>query len=72
LMMRGVRMVFGMEPGDRLDRFFDMDRRPSASVSGTGRPLQGALRAPPGSGRGDSKRTAPTAAHASETGRRRI
>ena len=40
LMLRGVGAVLGVEPGDRLDRLFDMDRRieGAASKSGTDDP----------------------------------
>ena len=71
-MLRGVRMMFGAEPGDRLDRFFKTGGiDAAASVSGTGRHMQ--LRVPPGSCCGDSQRTAAdAAAHAREIGGRPI
>jgi len=76
-MLRGVRMMFGVEPGDRLDRFFkpagSTPRHPFQALSVTGRHMQGALRVQPGSCCGDSQRTAAdAAAHAREIGGRLI
>jgi hypothetical protein len=72
-MLRGVRIMFGAEPGDRLDRFFkpagSTPRHPFQALAVTGRHMQGALRVPPGSCCGDSQRTA---AHAREIGGRLI
>jgi len=60
-MLRGVRMMFGAEPGDRLDRFFKPAgstlRHPFQALAVTGRHMQWALRVPPGSCCGDSRRT---------------